>query len=305
MTESAITEPSPPLPTRDYLRACITREIYKIMGLSPDSPFWGWVRWLCWLPVDRFAGIAADFDKRVRVAGFSSASSALLERFVSQVKTHGTENIPRQGPLLIIANHPGAYDALVIASRLARDDLAIVASGIPLLRSLTSARQHFIFSNLETGTRMNVIRSCVRHLAQGGALLIFPGGRVEPDPAFLPHMEQALERWSPSVEIMLRKVPETRLVISFVSHILSPAFRKIPITNLPRLDWERQRMAELLQVLYQLVFSGKLLMTPRVSFSQPQRLANFTPVGSPQRYMPEVIARAQACLEQHRCAGFV
>ncbi len=295
---------TPPLPTRNYLRECIIREIYKIAGLPPDSPLWGWVRWLCWLPVDRFARIAANFDSQVAGAGFVSASNTLLEQFVSQVKTNGSGNIPSQGPLLIIANHPGAYDAVVIASQLPRDDIRIVASGIPLLRSLSTANQHFIFSTLETTTRMNVIRSCVRHLAEGGALLIFPGGRVEPDPSFLPHMEQAVERWSPSVEVMLRKVPETQLVISIVSHILSPAFRKLPISNLPRLDWERQRMAELLQVVYQLVFPRLLLMKPRVSFSAPQRLSGAGPAAALPRCMPEIIERARQTLALHLNSDF-
>ncbi len=41
------------------------------------------------------------------------------------------------------------------------------------------------------------------------AVLIFPTGRIDPDPALSPEAVHDLGKWSPSIEIILRHVPQT------------------------------------------------------------------------------------------------
>ena len=52
---------------------------------------------------------------------------------------------------------------------------------------------------------MQVMRESIRHLKNGGALLIFPRGSIEADPAFMPHPEAEFEHWSRSLEIFMQR----------------------------------------------------------------------------------------------------
>ncbi len=83
-----------------------------------------------------------------------------------------------------------------------------------------------------------------------------------------PVCAQALDRWSRSLEIILRKVPETLLVPTIVSGVLDPAFFKNPLTRL-RKDWRQRKLAEVIQILQQIVLNRKFDLMPRVVFGKP------------------------------------
>ncbi len=55
---------------------------------------------------------------------------------------------------------------------------------------------------------MAAARSGIRHLQNGGALLLFGTGLIDPDPAVYPGAEKEIENWSPSIDLFLRHVPE-------------------------------------------------------------------------------------------------
>ncbi len=74
--------------------------------------------------------------------------------------------------------------------------------------------------------RANAVRRSIQHLKDGGAVLIFPSGQIDPDPAVLPGAREALEKWSKSIAIMLRRVPETRLVSAITSGVLHEKFTR-------------------------------------------------------------------------------
>ena len=103
---------------------------------------------------------------------------------------NGREHIPQEGPLLIVSNHPGAIDGIAIGASLPRDDLSVVATGFPLLKRLPSASQRIIFIDPHAPINLAGVRSTISHLEGGGAVLIFPSGRVEPDPAILPSAQE-------------------------------------------------------------------------------------------------------------------
>ena len=71
------------------------------------------------------------FENRVVHEGWQKASTWFITHFVDKVKTLGAELLPTEGPLVIAANHPGAYDSLVITSQIPRDDVKIISSDIP------------------------------------------------------------------------------------------------------------------------------------------------------------------------------
>ncbi len=107
-------------------------------------------------------------------------------RFLSQLwltlftrrQVNGRENIPREGPLLVVANHITAADPPVIAASLNRK-LAFMAKA-ELFRSRFKA---FFLSRMGTfpvrqgRLDLTALRNANKLLSQGLALVIFPEGR--------------------------------------------------------------------------------------------------------------------------------
>jgi hypothetical protein len=220
----------------------------------------------------RFAGIAARFDQTVARSGFREAMCQVILNLVPEVIQVGSENIPVKGPLLVVSNHPGTYDSLAIAASLPRDDLKIIASGFSILRRLPNASRHLIFTEPrgDSGSNFAVVRTAIRHLQSGGAVLIFPRGRVEPDPAVLPGAIESLRLWSPSIELFLRKVPYTKVQPTIVSGVLSPVFLHTPLMGILRGLKDPQVVAEVLQIITPMLFAQWVRIKTAISFGIPK-----------------------------------
>ena len=96
-----------------------------------------------------------------------------------------------------------------------------MTAGNPFFRSLPNLRQHLIYATNDTHVRMATIRKALRHLGEGGSLLIFPSGKVDPDPNyFLSEARLSLDRWSDSLELLLRAA--ARLVVAINSGFCGP-----------------------------------------------------------------------------------
>jgi len=170
---------------------------------------------------------------------------------------------------LVAANHPGGPDSVLIGAALPRDDLKIIVNGGEFLRGLPHAGEHFIHTTTETPARMAALRAAIRHLQAGGALLVFASTRVDPDPDVAPGADTALDTWSPSLELMLDKVPQARLQIAISSGVILRRWVHSPLVRLFQSDpWERQRLAEYLQVSQLLLTSSSLELRPRTTFGR-------------------------------------
>jgi putative hemolysin len=168
---------------------------------------------------------------------------------VSAVQVHGVEQIPRSGPVLLLSNHPGMTDTLALLAAIPRDDLLVLAADKPFLRALRCASRSLIFIPEEIAKRLPVVRRAITHLRSGGALLTFPAGEIEPDPAVLPGAVEALGRWSSSSLFFLRYVPESTVVPVVVSGVLARPAQRHPLALLRRRGADRERLAAMLQVL--------------------------------------------------------
>jgi hypothetical protein len=129
----------------------------------------------------------ARFDARVASLGPAAAAAAALEELGARWTRAGATPPPR-GPLLVVANHPGAYDALVLFAALGREDVAVIAADRTFLRAMPALARHLVFvpegpSSL-VAARARGLRHAMTHLESGGALVQFGAGRIEPDPAF-------------------------------------------------------------------------------------------------------------------------
>lgn len=253
----------------DSLTRLALDEICGVLGLPPQARWRGLVEALFERTARSFANYGAMFDQKIAQWGLDGASQWAVSLFASHVSVRGREAIPEHGPLVIAANHPGSVDALAIVSQVRRPDLKVVASGMGFLRGLPELSRHLIFvPRHDTLGRMAVVRSVIHHLDQGGSVLVFPGGNIEPDPAVLPGAEESLGSWSTSLDVILRRVPQAQVVLSIVSGVLTRAALRNPLSPFVRSVRERQKVAEIVQVAAQMLTRNQLGLSPRVSFTR-------------------------------------
>jgi hypothetical protein len=195
----------------------------------------------------KFARQMSEFDNLVGSRGLRDGAAWVLKQNVRGWAASGLENIPPEGPLLIVANHPGLSDTVALFASYPRDDLRVVAIDRPFLRALSNTSKHLIY--LDQGVNSN-FRRITKHLRSGGSVLIFPAGDIEPDPGYdLAAATSSLRGWSKSIGVLARQVSEVRVVPAIVRGVVCASARKHPITRLRKAEKERERFAALLQVV--------------------------------------------------------
>jgi hypothetical protein len=165
-----------------------------------------------------------------RLAGYGVTARVASPRTPLAPIAESTIALPRGGPLLVVSNHPGLYDALALFAAIGRDDLAVIAARRPLFAALPNVAARLLA--VEPGARAaTALRAAVRHLEQGGALLHFPAGRIEPDPRIAPHGTPLLAAWQPGVDLrgraLARLGPAAAAVPAIVSGVLSRRARAL------------------------------------------------------------------------------
>ena len=299
--EPRITNRQPHLvelaPTIEALRKTIFDDAFRNSGFAQDGKFRRVFEKIAAVPVQRFIHLAYDFDKVVEDEGLVPAMRWLLPQFTKGIDVSGAETIPQDGPVLFLANHPGTFDEVAISANIPRSDFKIVANSFPILRALPSVREHCIFAAADTHTRMNAVRSIIRNLRNGNSLLLFPTGRVDPDPRLIDGAVESLDDWSTSVEMILQKAPETRVVVAIVSGVVSPLFHHSPLTWVRRHKVDRQKIAEGLQVLFQVLFHRNLGLVPKVTFGEPISAGQFT--NEPGALYQGIVGQARDLLALH------
>ena len=200
-------------------------------------------------PAARFAREMTAFDDIAARSGVGTAARTLLPAFVHDIRFRGIERIPLRGPVLLLSNHPGMTDTLALLASIPREDLLVLAADRPFLHALPAAARSLIFIPEEKEKRIVAVRRAISHLRSGGALLTFPAGEIEPDPAVHRGAVQALDRWSGSSLVFLRFVPDCTVVPLIVSGVLSRGAQRFPLTRLRRNRADRERFAAMLQIL--------------------------------------------------------
>jgi 1-acyl-sn-glycerol-3-phosphate acyltransferase len=246
-------------------------------------------------PAARFARIAVRADAEVELTGISGGSRRILPDFSLTVSARGAERIPPEGPLIVVSNHPGALDSVAILSCIPRKDLKVLLSDVPFTRAFSAARRYFVYVPPERTGRMAALRISLDHLQTGGALLIFAHGDVEPDPEVSPGASDSIHNWSRSIEIMLRRVPESRLQVAIASGVLSKKFVRSPVVRIRKDPARRQKLAEVLQLSRQMASPRSVPTHVHVSFAEPVRALDL----NKGEMMPAVIRLARRLLEDH------
>jgi hypothetical protein len=247
----------------------------------------------------RLSTICILTDHKVATEGFPAATGWMASHWIREVTTRGAGSIPPKGPLLVISNHVGAYDILIVPSQINRKDIKIIASDSPFFRNLLNSSRHMIYASDEPGNRMAAARKGLAYLKEGGCLLLFGTGLIDPDPAVYPNAESEIGNWSSSIDFFLRQVPEAQVVISILSGIVMPKWANSPLTWLRRIDWQKRRIAEYGQVIEQLLFPRKPSISPTMTISPPITVEELRHDSRDNRLVPVIIARGKTVLKDH------
>lgn len=286
-------------PESDSLAQILLDEFIQALGLPPGRLSRALIRPLFNAPARRFASLGVLFDRYVATGSFPEAARWALESHRVELRLRTSSEVPPTGPLLVTSNHPGGVDCLALAAGLGRNDLKIVASGLPFLRSLPEVARHLILvSRVGTHARMGALRESIHHLEDGGALLIFPRGKVEPDPAFFSEAELSIANWSPSVRILLDTVPHLRWVMAMVSGVVSGRALGHPLARFKREMTERQTLAEFYQIARQVMSPRSIQQTISLSLA-PVPAGGVASERPASEQMAEIIDSARRALRDH------
>lgn len=173
----------------------------------------------------------ARFDVDVAAHGLPGAAQRALRAFDITLTTSGSIGA---GPHLVLANHPGAWDALALMSALGRRDLRILAADRRFLRALPQVAAHLCFVGDDAGARAGALKRAVSQLRAGGVLLHFPAGRIEPDADFEPDGSRLLLDWQPGVGTLVRAClrQHGRVVVAGVRGVHSPRAKRWLVNRL-------------------------------------------------------------------------
>jgi Acyltransferase len=191
-----------------------------------------------------FESLAGQHDN------LQAPSRYLVEVMSDSLTVRDADKIPPRGPVLITCNHPGIFDAMVIFASLLRTDVKVIARPRNLLELLPSVRRHIIFVPEDPAGGRATLRESLRHLADGGLLVTFPRGSIEPDP--LLHPQAAIElvaEWSSSVNLLAKYIPGLTVIPAAVGGIFSTRARASWLARRYRTEADRDWMAATLQLM--------------------------------------------------------
>lgn len=240
-------------PLRAAQRAALTRinteDILESLGLRHVRLARLLLAAACRPAAGHFARQVAVGDWLVGQHGLAVGARWLLRQHVRELFVAGLEKVPRDGPLLVVSNHPGVADTVAVFVALPRRDLSIIAADRPFLRALPHVSAALIYAAEGRRPRLGLLREVMAALQDGRTVLTFPGGAIEPDPAIHAGAAAALAGWSESIGLLVRRAPEVQVLPAIVSGVLEPAAQHHPLTRLRRRRDEQERLGAMLQVL--------------------------------------------------------
>lgn len=180
----------------------------------------------------RLGATLASFEGDVDAHGLPAAAGQALSRF--GVALRSTGGSASEGPCLILANHPGAYDALALMAAIGRRDLAILAADREFLRALSSLSKHLLLVSERPSERAGALKKSLAWLKQGGALLHFPAGKIEPDADFESERTRLLAPWQPGVTALVKACRRARgrVLVAGVRGVHSPWAKRLLLNRL-------------------------------------------------------------------------
>jgi hypothetical protein len=240
----------------------------------------GAVERVCRAPAQALAERAVAFDRCVGEAGLQGAARQWLLSWVNRLDIVGAQHIPTSGGMILAANPPGLADTLAILSSVPRSDLRLISADRPFVRALENVAQRAFFVSDRSGEKTVMIRQVARYIQQGGAVLIFPAGKIEPDPVVMTGAVESLQTWSDSLGLFVRLAPLAVVVPTVVSGVVYKPALHHPLTRLRRAVKDRERIAATLQVYWLTTGRIKPHLNVRIEFGRALSAAELNPSGA-------------------------
>ena len=254
-------------------------------------------RAIFWSAAEKFARQVLDYDAGVESGGLAQGAQRILPHLVGKVIVEGQENVPQTGPVIILSNHPGLTDTVALFASIPRDDLCVLAAARPFLYLLKATSRRLIYIPEGTEGRFDALRSTASHLRSGGAILTFPAGKIEPDPAVLPGAVDSLSNWNPSTGLFARMVPGLTVVPAIVSGVIAYQAVYHPLTKVRRNRSDRESLGASLQLIMNELRPDLWPVTVRVRFAPPISGADLALLRDPAKITAEIVSRLTPFLE--------
>ena len=232
-------------------------EIVDAAGLrGAPSAVRRFVEALAQVPSRRLGDRLARFDADVAAHGLTVAARSVMRAFGARVEVVG--RAPASGAVLVITNHPGAYDSLATMTALGRDDVALVASERPFLRAMPHVSEHLVFvadSRTRGGAvaRAAGLRAALAWLGAGRVLVQYGAGAIEPDLRFAAAGDEVLGAWSAGTGVMVDRALKmgASIVPALVSGVHSARAKRLPFVR-----WAERRGITTIAPLVQATLPG-------------------------------------------------
>lgn len=222
-------------------------DVVSSFGLARASLPARLLQWFFFSYAQTFARQMTEFDIETGENGVASGARVILRNHFDDVRVYGSELIPASG-YLALSNHPGLADTLAAFAALNRPDLRIIALQRPFLEALTNVSKQLFYVTDDPASRITLIRQVSSFLRNGGAVLTYPAGHIEPDPDAHTDAVESLNSWTDSVGVFLRMAPETPILPVLVRGVVWRKALHHPLTRLRQARIEREALAAAFQV---------------------------------------------------------
>ncbi|AHC15901.1 hemolysin [Salinispira pacifica] len=125
------------------------------------------------------------FDRKIRHGGLQKAAGWLYNRFYRELDLppdHRTLLERPAQPCLYVSNHPGIGDSLALLSQIPTENLKILVKSRRFFHMMPELKKYLILLSPSSRQRIPQMRRARNHLRDGGSLLMYPAGEIEPDP---------------------------------------------------------------------------------------------------------------------------
>jgi putative hemolysin len=179
------------------------------------------------LRLDRLVNL---YDELAAGPGDRPLAARLLDKLeiTCRISDADLRRIPREGPAIVVANHPfGLLDAAILAARLGEVRTDVRFLGNYILGSMPELRNNLILVDpfAKSGTSpLNIaaLREALQTLNRGGMVAMFPAGEVAHARALQAEVQD--RQWSPSAGWLCRKAGVDVLPI-FIQGANGPLFQ--------------------------------------------------------------------------------
>lgn len=228
---------------KDSLTRIIMADVLRSANLGRRKLIAGLINFAGQPAAGWLADLLARIDRQLADSSITETANQAIHAFSDGLQIIKQEAIPQSGPLLVVSNHPGLGDILGILASLERKDVKIVAQRKEFMRVLGNINRFMLPIDEVYSLKFETIRQIIQPLRDGMAVIIFPAGNLEPDPALMTGAAESLESWSESIGVFLNKVPEARLLPILVSGVLTPKAWKSRFARLGRTQKRRHQLA--------------------------------------------------------------